>query len=332
MNNLFSEIYGTYFRIAAKLLERPVTDEKHIRDVVSRDGFRDSLLFLPQKLIPGDEDWGLFRKNKDGLLERITRSAPVRTMSMLQKRWLKSKLNDPRIRLFMDDEAFSALNERLKDVKPLWQKDDFRYTDVFADSDDYTDEKYIKNFRSVLKAVKERRVVEVKYRSGHGNDIHGWFVMLKLEYSAKNDKFRVYCYMLHKYREAGSLIINIGRISEIRDTGRIYRQKVDMDEYFDSRRCKEPAVIRVTSERNGLERFMMEFASLEKQTVHDTGNDEYIVRLWYDKQDETELLIRLLSFGPVIEILGPDDLRRQARERVKRQYRMLDEIKKNMYN
>ena len=63
MNNLFSEIYGTYFRIAAKLLARGVTDEKTVREIVGSDGFRDSALFLPQKLIPDGEDWGLFRRN-----------------------------------------------------------------------------------------------------------------------------------------------------------------------------------------------------------------------------------------------------------------------------
>ena len=62
---------------------------------------------------------------------------------MLQKRWLKAKLSDPRIRLFMDDDRINELDERLKDVKPLWRNDDFRYTDVFADSDDYSDENYI---------------------------------------------------------------------------------------------------------------------------------------------------------------------------------------------
>ena len=157
--------------------------------------------------------------------------------------------------------------------------------------------------------------------------IRGWFVLLKLEYSAKNDKFRVYCYMLHRFRKISSGIINIGRITSIRDTGKIYRTKVDIDEYFKNRMCEEPAVIRVTKERNGLERFMLEFASYKKQTVHNAEKDEYIVKLWYDKHDETELLINLLSFGPVIEILGSDELRRQARERVKRQYELLEEMR-----
>ena len=79
--NLFSEIYGTYFRVAAKLLENEVTDEKTVRETVLRDGFRDSVLFLPQKLIPSGEDWGLFRRTADGNLRRITKKAPVKVLT-----------------------------------------------------------------------------------------------------------------------------------------------------------------------------------------------------------------------------------------------------------
>ena len=84
-------------------------------------------------------------------------------------------------------------------------------------------------------------------------------------------------------------------------------------------------MIRVTTERNAVERFFMEFASYEKRAERDLETGNCTVKLWYDKQDETELLIRLLSFGPVIEILGPADFRRQAAERVKRQWEMIGE-------
>ena len=76
--NIFSEIYGTYFRIAAKLLENEVTDEKNVRETVQREGFRDSVLFLPQKLLPGGESWGLFSRMPDGTLGRITKKHRLR--------------------------------------------------------------------------------------------------------------------------------------------------------------------------------------------------------------------------------------------------------------
>ena len=65
---------------------------------------------------------------------------------------------------------------------------------------------------------------------------------------------------------------------------------------------------------------MTEFASFEKHTIRDLETNEYTVELWYDYQDETEVLIGLLSFGPVIEILGPPHLREQAKQRIDRQY------------
>ena len=83
--NIFSEIYGTYFRIAAKLLEKEITDEKTVRDTIMKEGFRDSILFLPQKLIPSDSDWGLFSRTDDGKLRRITKRSPVKVMTLLQK-------------------------------------------------------------------------------------------------------------------------------------------------------------------------------------------------------------------------------------------------------
>ncbi|MBQ4534411.1 MAG: WYL domain-containing protein, partial [Ruminococcus sp.] len=68
--SIFSEIYGTYFRIAAKLMENEFTDEKTIRETIQSDGFRDSVLFLPQKLIPTSESWGFFNRETDGKLRR----------------------------------------------------------------------------------------------------------------------------------------------------------------------------------------------------------------------------------------------------------------------
>ena len=101
-----------------------------------------------------------------------------------------------------------------------------------------------------------------------------------------------------------------------------------MEEYFLSRKCSSPAVIRVTPARNGVERFMLEFASYEKHTVRDLVSGEYTVELWYDEQDETELLIRLLSFGPVIEIMGPPHLRQMAKERIQRQAELIEKYRK----
>lgn len=54
--------------------------------------------------------------------------------------------------------------------------------------------------------------------------------------------------------------------------------------------------------------------------IHDDKERNiYTCRIWYDPADETELLIRILSFGPVIKVLGPKGFLDQVKERIRRQ-------------
>ena len=149
------------------------------------------------------------------------------------------------------------------------------------------------------------------------------YLPLALEYSRKNDKFRLCCRGVRGDRLSGSGIINLGRIGQVTGTGRRFEGEVPLTEYFRLRRSRTPVTVRVTTERNAVERFLMEFASYEKHTERDAETGTLTVQLYYDKQDETELLIQLLSFGPVLEILGPPDFRAQAAARVLRQYALL---------
>lgn len=157
---VFSEIYGAYYRIAARAMrEKTVTDDE-VYELIRSLGFRDSALFLPQKLLPQNDgsDWGLLRRNADGSLSRITENPPPAVLTLLQKRWLKSKLADPRFRLFFDDETLRRLEERLADIKPLYRLEHFRYFDKFTDGDDYADPLYRENFRVILSAIKSREL------------------------------------------------------------------------------------------------------------------------------------------------------------------------------
>lgn len=64
---------------------------------------------------------------------------------------------------------------------------------------------------------------------------------------------------------------------------------------------------------------MVEFSSYEKQSEYDGETGSCTVTLWYQRDDETEVLIRLLGFGPVVRVLGPKRFMAQMRERVLRQ-------------
>ena len=322
---LFSEIYGAYFRIVTKALAKKSTTKKELDRLIADEGFGDSALFLPEKLIPsgGDPDWGLLCRNTDGSFSSVLTNKPVGTLTLLQKRWLSSLLLDPKTGLFLSDKERRSLEKLLDGVPPLYVKEQIRYVDRFSDGDPVTDEKYRKIFGVVFNAVKSREILEIDYFSGHGSRLHGYFLPFKIEYSPKNDKFRVFCFKIKNGIRAGSGIMNIGRIYTAYPTGCRQEEDISPELFFAERKTRSPAVIRITSERSGAERFLTEFAAYEKRTERDPETGITEVKLWYDRQDETEVLIRLLSFGPVLEILSPPSLRQQAAERVKRQAELI---------
>ncbi|MDE7294237.1 MAG: WYL domain-containing protein [Oscillospiraceae bacterium] len=326
--NIFTEINSAYYKAAEAVLSlqteqgEPVT-EKKITELIAKHAFKDSGLFIPEKLIPkGDKpsDWGLLKADNavNGGFVSVLRHKPRQFLTAIQKSWLRAKLSDPKMRLFLDDEQIAELSDFLKDIGPLYDDKLFRRFDIFSDGDNFLDPDYRKIFGLLLAALENKQYITVEYLSGKGGNANVSIVPIAVEYSAKNDKFRI-----HAVKQTGSgIVMNVGRIVSAELTNETAQSLPTADEYFSRRRCSAPAVVEIKPERNGLERFMLEFASYEKESALDPETGMCRAKIWYDKNDETELLIMLLSFGPVIEIISPKALRQQAAQRALRQYEL----------
>ncbi len=179
---LFSEVYGTYYRAVASVLDRAVSGDlsgKDLPEIVRNTAFGESMLTIPAALT--EDSWPL-------LTEEMTtplRHSPSMPLTILEKRWLKSLLADPRIRLF-DPPA-----DGLEDVEPLWDPGVFEFYDRYANADPYDDPAYIEVFRTILQAMKEKKKIRVRFHSGRGKRHSFICVPYTLEYSAKDDKFRM---------------------------------------------------------------------------------------------------------------------------------------------
>jgi predicted DNA-binding transcriptional regulator YafY len=60
---------------------------------------------------------------------------------------------------------------------------------------------------------------------------------------------------------------------------------------------------------------MMHFAHFEKRAEHIEGA-RYLLRLKYDMRDETEIVIRVLSFGPMVRAVAPQTFVDLIKERL----------------
>ena len=74
----------------------------------------------------------------------------------------------------------------------------------------------------------------------------------------------------------------------------------------------------LTDERIALERVLLHFAHFEKQAER-LDAVRARVTLVYDADDETEILIRLLSFGPNVRVTSPSSFVELVKDRLRKQ-------------
>lgn len=310
---LFSEIYGCYYSVVAQILRRAHGNgltRAEIDRIVSENAFSESVLHLLPRLLGGE--WDLLRDEDSQYNSKLEHTETSFPLTQLQKSWLKSLLRDRRIRLFLDEEQLVQLEQFLSTVEPLFDPGDFHIFDAATDGDDFADEGYIGRFRLMLMAIKQKTPLLAQYESGKGRRMAIRFLPQKLLYSQKDGKFRAMGWQLTG-KGSKPVLLNLVRIKELTESDRTMpRQLVKTGESENKRMVR----IAISDERNALERCMLQFASYDKQTVFDEVSVRYFCDISYDLLEETELLIRVLSFGPVIEVIGPAPFLEQVRERV----------------
>ena len=284
---IFSELYSAYYNTVAGVLKAVVKhplDNKEMREIIGQNAFGESVLNIEPAI--REERWQFVKA--DGTTP--IKHTPTMPLTTLEKRWLKSVYLDPRIKLFSDEMP------DLSDVEPLFTSDDISVFDKYLDGDPYKDENYIKNFRLILDAIRKQYPLSIKMANRNGGITHMILTPQLLEYSEKDDKFRLIGAGL-KY--GGT--VNLARITECKpylkphEKTNVKRDKVTLRTVeFD-----------LVDERNALERVLLHFAHFEKQAQR-IDKEKYRVKITYDKDDETEIVIRILSFGPMIKVTAPE--------------------------
>lgn len=322
MAEIFSEVYNCYFQVIKSLIEKKEHISKKELDFRIKDGgFEESLFYLFPKLVEGE--WGFYEKDGASVFKSRLSTDFYVPLTDLQKSYLKAVLKDDKIRLFLDDKEIDGINAALGDAEPLYFPDDFYYYDRFADKDDYTNPKYIRHFRTIIEAVKNREYLDIDYESRTGQRVRHNYLPYRLEYSIKNDRFRLLAVDKRALRNPRVETLNLNRITDIVPMGETAAGQPDINRALKRSYYKEPARIIIKNRRNALERAMLQFANYDKHTRKING-DTYECLIYYNKRTETELLIEVLSFGPMIKVVGNDDFLRLIKERLKRQYALLE--------
>lgn len=284
---IFSEVYGAYYNTVAAVIKKAVrhpVSEAEIREIIGKHAFGESKVIIPEAI--KSERWQLI--TKDGTTP--IKNNPSLPLSILQKQWLKAVACDQRIRLFGD------IDIDFTDVEPLFRPEDIFVFDSCNDGDNYSDEDYIANFRLILDAIKQQYPLSIEVKNRREEATNRTILPKYLEYSEKDDKFR-----LIGAGERFGLTINLGRIISCRRCDNPPKIKSMKHNKALPRRV----ILELTDCRNVLERVLLHFVHFKK-TAERIDKDRYTITIHYDKEDETEVVIRVLSFGPLVKATAPE--------------------------
>ncbi len=297
---IFSELYSAYYNVMAKIIDKAIEhplEKGELREIVEKYAFGESILNIEPAIL--EEKWQLIKK--DGTTPLTNK--PELPLTNLQKSWLKAISLDSRIKLFGNNIS------GLEDVEPLFKSDDILIFDKYSDGDPYDDENYIKNFRMILDAIKNRYPLQIDVKSRNERPINFIIMPEYLEYSAKDDKFR----LIGSGSKYGSTI-NLARITLCEPYEREFTSK------YNTRLHSKSSVVEfeLVDERNALERVLLHFAHFEKQAER-LDDKRYKISVTYNEDDETEVLIRILSFGPMVKVTGSKKFVELIKERLIKQ-------------
>ena len=301
---IFNEIYGCYYRAVGQRIRLAIDGElteAKMNQIASELAFEESLLTIVPAL--KDQEWQLIDKEYKTPINKD----PVMPLTIMEKRWLKTVLQDPRAVLFRVPQI------GLEDVEPLFKSEDIVYFDRYLDGDPYENPSYIANFHMILQAIRELRKVKITFLSRKNRERTGIFIPVKIEYSDKEDKFRIVCAQDRLVRT-----INMARIVKCEYASELFSENVPLPE-----RKMETLVFELIDERNTLERAMMKFSHYKKE-VERIDDNTYHVEMEYDQDDETDILIQIMNFGSYVKILEPNKLKEQLCNRISKQLTMLD--------
>ncbi len=295
---VFNVTYNAYFGLVAHILRfttmRRVTVEE-IRQFAITRGLTENREEIVAAL--QSEYNKLVREDGSSPI----RKQPVMALTTFQKRWLKSVTADPRFKLF--DEEIPDLDG----VKPLFTPDNYKVLDRFSDGDPYDKERYINNFRTVRQALHDHTTLDlsVRTRSGHRRSV----LMLPsaIEYSEKDDKFRVV--------GSGQIVNMKNIITAERSQKKISHSSDEQEKYME-------VIFELDTSLRSIDETLHHFSHFAKEVTKDKG-DIYRIKLICLADDETEVLIRILSFGPAIKVLSPTSIRDGIKSRIRKQMTLL---------
>lgn len=235
-------------------------------------------------------------------------------------RWLRTILDDPKMSLFLTPDTISSLKHIIpQEITPICIRkngnnakatsaDNIYYFDRYH-SESYQIDSHL--FRTILSALHNNEALSINYKAGKGTSFEGIYYPIYIEFSKRDDRFRLY---VQESKTDRIYMMNCDRIGAAELTGTnfdMHRCQILLKDLFDANQCKVSVEFEDT--RNILDRILNEFSPWEKRCECIRKNDEkneipakYKLTIYYHRYDQMDMVVRLMSYGPYIRFIDKE--------------------------
>ncbi len=248
-------------------------------------------------------------------------------LSKMELRWLKTivKKNiedkDNKLYLFMTpkevDVIRNLINKYAPDLSPV-PMDSVVFYDRFHFSENDTSRE-ANVISKLLEGIYTQKTVHIIYHSMKNQVIVGDFRPIIVEFSKRNNRFQLYC---QKCESERIYTMNISRIEAVDFNTSVSFDYFAAERDYESFRAGNSKSIEIEfyDVRNIADRILTEFAPWKKRCSYDPITGLYKLTIFYQKQDEVDLIVRLLGYGAYFRIIDKQHpIYKEIQSRVNRQ-------------
>lgn len=209
-------------------------------------------------------------------------------------KWLKSILDDPKMMLFIS----AGLKEKIMNIIPdgidKINIGDVKYYDRYY-PDNYDFQLKPEIFRTLIKAVSENKSVKIKYSTKKDNIKSGIYNPLMIEFSKRDNVFRLFS----QYAGNGNIcVMNCERIISCSVSGKCFdteKARQSLEKF--NKKNQRSVILKFKNVRNIPDRILSELSPWKKKCRYDKSTGIYTLTVYYNKLDEMDLVIRIMSYG-----------------------------------
>ena len=310
---LFHEIRNSYF-IHTLFLISLLQNEEKLSKIQFYDSFRYIFknkegIIIPDYVHDILNNIFFYDQTQDAikLAAEIGKNAiPVRLLSC-EKEWLMCVLKDPRSTLLLNDKLKRSLISILSNTTDTINNA-IEIRNLYNNADDITKPAYIKNFRTIVSAIQENKILYYCNRGAPDTEKQYKATPYAIEYSILEGKFRVSLYSLEENRPVKA---NLARMYNLTVGTASPIERKEIAKAIQEKRAKEPLTLKITDKNKNqiIERCFALFSTYEREGEYEEKDDSYILTVFYYTFDEEEIIRKILMLGTGVEVIGNKNIR-----------------------